>query len=118
MEINTSINNIDDYIANYPTGTQTILQKIRKTIAAAAPDATEKMSYGIPTFYLNGNLVHFGAYPRHIGFYPGAQAIADFADRIKQYNTSKGTIQFQLNEPIPYDLITEITRHRVDSKAK
>ena len=94
-------------VSNYIT--QKILEKIRQTIASVAPNATEKISYGIPTFYLNGNLVHFGAYPKHIGFYPGAQPVSDFADRIKHYNTSKGTIQFQLDEPIPYDLITEIT---------
>lgn len=111
--MNTTITTIDQYIEQYPKEVQTILQKIRQTIHKAAPKATEKMSYGIPTFALKKNLVHFGAYPKHIGFYPGAQAIVDFKDVLTPYNTSKGTVQFPLDQPIPYDLIAEITKSRV-----
>lgn len=113
MNNTDSIKTIDQYIVNYPEDVQLILKKVRQTIQDAAPEAKEKMSYGIPTFYLNGNLVHFGAYPKHIGFYPGAQALVDFAPKLKDYNTSKGTVQFQLNQPIPYDLIRDITLARV-----
>mgnify|MGYP002365984103 FL=1 len=116
--MDSSVTTIDGYIELYPKNVQQILKKIRKTIQAAAPDAKEKISYGIPTFTLNGNLVHFGAYPKHIGFYPGAQAIVDFKDKLKPYNTSKGTVQFQLDQPIPYDLIEEITRYRVAANQK
>lgn len=107
--MDTSTQTIDEYIARYPKNVQPLLQKIRLTIHQAAPGAKEKISYGIPTFTFHGNLVHFGAYPKHIGFYPGAKAIADFRDKLTDYNTSKGTVQFQLDQPIPYTLIREIT---------
>lgn len=105
---------IDEYISNFPPETQEILEKVRQTIKAVAPDAIEVISYGIPTFKLNGkNLVHFGAYDTHIGFYPGA-IVNNFADnKLKGYKTSKGTVQFPLDQPIPYDLITEITQAAV-----
>jgi len=98
---------IDEYIDNYPESVQKILQQIRETIHAAAPDAAEKISYGIPTFTFHGNLVHFAAYEHHIGFYPGARAIPEFSEELKSYNTSKGTIQFPIDKPIPLDLITK-----------
>ena len=101
--------NIDEYISNFPEETQAILTKVRQTIASVAPEATEKISYGIPTFALKKNLVHFAAYEGHIGFYPGAQAVADFADELREYDTSKGTIRFPLSQPVPYDLIKKIT---------
>lgn len=102
--------NIDEYISNFPDDTQVILQKIRQTVQKVAPEATEKISYGIPTFVFNGNLVHFSAYDKHIGFYPGAASILAFKDELMGYETSKGTIRFSLNKPIPYDLIETITK--------
>lgn len=112
MKIN-KVGTVDEFIAGFPRGTQIILEKIRQTIHQAAPEAKEKISYGIPTFTLSGNLVHFSAYEHHIGFYPGAGAIVAFADDLKAYKTSKGTVQFPLDQPIPYDLIGKITQFRV-----
>lgn len=110
--MNTDIKTIDEFIGNYPADVQDILQKIRQTIAAVAPDAKEKISYGIPTFTLNGkNLVHFSAYTSHIGFYPGAAPIKEFEKELVDYKTSKGTVQFPLDKPIPYDLIKTITKN-------
>lgn len=113
---------IDAYIALYPPKVQELLQELREQIQKAAPTATETISYGIPTFKLNGNLVHFGAYAHHIGFYPGAEAIEVFSSALSPYVVSKGTVQFQLTEPIPFDLVTKITLFRVsknqDKKTK
>ena len=114
--MNTDIKTIDQFIANYPENVQEILQKIRQTIHEVAPEAKEKISYGIPTFKLKGNLVHFSAYEHHIGFYPGAGAIVTFKDDLKAYNTSKGTVQFPLDQPIPYDLIKRVTLYRVEQQ--
>jgi len=105
--------NIDEYIALYPPDVQAILEKIRQTIRQAAPDAQEAIKYGIPTFVLHGNLVHFGAYQKHIGFYPAPTGIEQFKNELAVYGRSKGTIQFPLDEPIPYDLITRIVAFRV-----
>lgn len=104
---------IDAYIAGFPKDEQIILQKVRATIRKAAPKATEAISYGIPTFKLNGNLVHFGGFKYHIGFFPGSKAIEFFADELKKFTTSKGTIQFPLDQPLPLVLITKIVKHRV-----
>lgn len=103
---------IDAYIACFPEETQLILQKVRKTIREAAPDATEAISYGMPTFKLNGNLVHFAAYKHHIGFYPAPSGIERFKEPLSKYKSAKGSVQFQLNEPIPYALIMEIVAFR------
>ncbi len=108
-----SYKDIDEYISNYPSEVKKILQSIRQTIQKAAPEAKEKISYGIPTFALNGNLVHFAAYEHHIGFYPGASGIEDFKEDLKEYNTSKGTVQFPIDKPVPLKLIDKITRYRV-----
>ncbi len=110
---------IDEYLENFAAPSQKILQDIRETIKKAAPDATEAIKYGIPTFQLNGkNLVHFAAYEHHIGFYPGARAIPEFSEELKSYNTSKGTIQFPIDKPIPLDLITKITKFCVEQRLK
>lgn len=100
---------IDEYIANFPADIQAKLQELRTTVAQAAPEATEKISYGIPTFAWHGNLVHFAAYTHHIGFYPGAVPIEEFKDKLTGYKTSKGTIQFPLDKPLPLDLVRDIT---------
>jgi len=104
---------IDEYIAFYPDDIQAKLQKLRLVIHAAAPEATEKISYQMPTFYLNGNLVHFAAFKQHIGFFPTPSGVENFHDELSAYKTSKGTIQFPLDKPIPFDLVTRIVELRV-----
>ena len=115
----TAPKNIDEYIAGFPGEVQTILEKIRSTIKKAAPEAQEKISYQMPTFYLNGNLVHFAAFKNHIGFYPTPSGTEKFQKEISAYRAGKGSIQFPLDQPIPYDLITKIVKFRVkESQAK
>ncbi len=105
--------NIDDYIKDYPKEVRDIMEKIRKTIKEVMPDATETIGYGIPTFKLNGkNVVHFGGYDKHIGFYPAPGGLDEFEEELAQYRKGKGTAQFQLDEPIPYGLIKKITQFR------
>lgn len=105
--------NIDEYIAKFPIEVQEKLQKIRKIVRDAAPEATEKISYQMPTFYLNGNLVHFAAYKKHIGFYPTPSGITSFDEELAPYKRAKGSVIFPLDKPIPYDLIDKIVRFRV-----
>ena len=112
--MDSKVTTIEQYIAAYPAETQKILQNVRGTIARVAPDATEKIGYGIPTFVFHGNLVHFAAYAYHIGLYPGSGAIEIFQNELTQYKTSRGAIQFPLAKPIPYDLIEKITHYRVE----
>ena len=104
---------IDNYISGFPDETQVLLLKIRATIKNAAPEAGEKISYQIPTFTLNGNLVHFAAYKNHIGFYPGPSAVKEFEKDLSTFKVSKGTIQFQTGLPLPLNLITKIVKFRV-----
>ena len=109
---------IDEYIANFPKDIQAILKKIRTTIRKAAPSAGEAIKYQIPTFTLNGNLVHFAAFKEHIGFYPAPRGIDEFKDEVAIYRTGKGTLQFPLNQPIPYDLITRIVKFRAEENLR
>jgi uncharacterized protein YdhG (YjbR/CyaY superfamily) len=109
---------IDAYIASFPAEIQTILQDIRKIIQAAAPDAEEKISYQMPTFFLKGNLVHFAAFKHHIGFYPTPSGTEAFKEEIVHYQRAKGSIQFPLDEPMPLDLITRIVKMRVAENLK
>lgn len=109
----TTPKNIDEYIERYPKDVQAKLRKIRATIRTAAPTATEAISYQIPTFKLAGNLIHFAAFPKHISLFPTSSGVAKFQKELAGYETSKGTIQFPLDRPIPYGLITRITRFRV-----
>lgn len=111
-------NNIDEYIGAQPEDVQPLLQRIRETIRAAAPEATEKISWQMPTFWLGENLIHFAAFKRHIGLYPGGEATGIFAERLAGYKTSKGTIQLPLGKQIDYELITDIVRWRVEQVAK
>ena len=109
---------IDDYIETFPAQVQERLQAVRQTIRAAAPEATEKISYGIPTFALGGNLVHFAAFKKHLGFYPGAEAVVVFEAEMASYKRSKGTIQFPFDRPLPLDLIGKIVLFRVARNQK
>lgn len=109
----TNFKTIDQYIALQPEKVILILEEIRETIRNVIPEAEETISYQIPTFKYHGNLVHFAAYKNHIGFYPGASAVEAFKDDVTNYATSKGTIQFPIDEPIPLDLISKITAFRV-----
>jgi uncharacterized protein YdhG (YjbR/CyaY superfamily) len=117
IPLGAKYNTIDEYIAYFPVEIQTILILVRETIKSVAPTATEAISYGIPTFKLNGNLVHFAGYAHHIGFYPGGEGVEVFRDELTSYKTSRGTVQFPLDKPIPYDLIKKITRYRVEKNS-
>jgi uncharacterized protein YdhG (YjbR/CyaY superfamily) len=105
--------NIDEYIAGFPPKIRTVLRKMRSTIRAAAPGAEEVISYRIPAFWQNGILVYFAAFSDHISFFPTSSGVAKFQKELKGYKTSKGTIQFPLDAPIPYGLIAQITKFRV-----
>jgi uncharacterized protein YdhG (YjbR/CyaY superfamily) len=104
---------IDEYIGNHPPNVQKILQELRGIVHEMAPEAQEAISYSMPTFKLNGNLVHFAAYEKHIGFYPTPSGITAFRERLSPYRTSKGAVQFPINEQIPYDLVRDIVRFRL-----
>lgn len=111
--MNSNIDTIDAYISGFPQDTQEILQEIRKCIRKVAPEAKETIKYAMPTFVLHENLVHFAAYQNHIGFYPTPTGIESFNKELSVYKSGKGSVQFPLNEPIPYKLITEIVKYRV-----
>ena len=104
---------IDEYIVAFPKNVQSILQELRQTIREAAPEAEEGISYKIPVFKLNGNLVWFAAFKDHIGFYPRESAIEAFQDKLSAYKIGKGTVRFPINKPITFDLIKEMVRFRV-----
>src|SRR5512133_2452972 len=104
---------IDEYITGFPEKTRGILEKLRATIAKSAPDAEETINYGIPTFTLNGNLVHFAAFKNHIGFYPTPSGIEAFRKDLSVYEGAKGSVKFPLEKPLPYDLISKIVKFRV-----
>ncbi|AFV02714.1 MULTISPECIES: DUF1801 domain-containing protein [unclassified Dehalobacter] len=108
---------VDGYILQFPDETQEILRAIRNVIREAAPDAVEKISYQMPTFVLNGNLVHFAAFKNHIGFYPTPSGIEAFKQELAGYKGAKGSVQFPLNKPIPYELISKIVKYRVAENA-
>lgn len=104
---------IDEYIEDFPKDVQAILKRIRETVHKAAPKAEETISYGIPTFKLYGNLVHFAGYKSHIGFYPTPSGIEKFKKELSAYKGAKGSVQYPLDQPIPYELIARITKFRV-----
>ena len=103
----------EQYFAAFPNETQKILQQVRETIQKAAPEATEKISYAMPTFYFHGNLVHFAAYQNHLGFYALPSGNEAFQAAISKYKSGKGSIQFPINEPMPLELIAQIVQFRV-----
>ena len=104
---------VDKYVAGFPPGIRTLLKKMRATIKKAAPQATEKISYQIPTFALKGNLVHFAAFKNHIGFYPTSSAVRKFKEQLSPYAGAKGSVRFPLDKPIPFGLVTRIVKFRV-----
>jgi uncharacterized protein YdhG (YjbR/CyaY superfamily) len=114
----TAPKNIDDYIADFPPEVQALLEKVRATIRKAAPDAEEAIKYQMPTFVLNGNLVHFAAFKKHIGFYPVPSGIEKFKKELSVYEQGKGSVQFPLDQPIPYGLISKIVKFRVEENSK
>lgn len=112
------MNFIDEYIKEFSLEEQTRLNEIRKIIKEASPKAIEKISWGMPTFYLNGNLVHFAQHKSHIGFYPGESGVACFEDRLQDYKHSKGAIQFPNNKQLPKKLIEDIVHFRTEEQDK
>jgi len=103
---------VEDYIVSFPAEVQDILQHIRSIIREIVPDAEEVISYQMPTYRLNGNLVHFAAFKNHIGFYPTPSGVEAFQDELIPYQHAKGSIRFPLDRPIPYDLISRIVMFR------
>ncbi|NQX48646.1 DUF1801 domain-containing protein [Paenibacillus tritici] len=104
---------VDQYIASCAPEVQEILQTLRKVIREAAPEAEEKISYQMPTWFLHKNLVHFAAFKNHIGFYPDPSGIEAFKEELSRYKGAKGSVQFPIGEPLPYELITRIVQFRV-----
>lgn len=110
------LKDIDDYVGRYPKDVQRLLNQMRSTIKKAAPQATEKISYGVPTFALDGNLVHFAVFKNHIGFYPTPSAITAFTKELSSYRCSKGGVQFPLDELLPLTLVSRMVKFRVKEK--
>lgn len=110
--------NIDEYITEFPKDIQVLLQQMRITVQEAAPDATEKISYGMPTFFLNGNLVHFAAFKAHIGFYPVPSGIEKFKKELSKFKGAKGSVQFPYDQPLPLGLVSKIVKFRVKENTK
>jgi uncharacterized protein YdhG (YjbR/CyaY superfamily) len=104
---------IDEYIRAFPEDVQRILNELRQTIKETAPEAEETINYQIPTFTLNGNLVHFAAFERHIGFYPTPSGMDAFKKELSGYKSAKGSVQFPIDEPLPLPLIRRIVEFRV-----
>jgi uncharacterized protein YdhG (YjbR/CyaY superfamily) len=105
--------NMDEYFATFPKNVQDSLEKLRRVIRESAPQSEETISYGIPTFKLNGNLVHFAAFKNHLGFYPTPSAITAFKKGLSPYKQAKGSVQFPWDKPIPFDLVKKIVAYRV-----
>jgi len=117
-ESKNTIQTIDEYIQQFPPEIRERLHSLRKVIREAAPLAQEKISWQMPTFYLYGNLVHFAAHKKHIGLYPGVSGIEVFKDKLAEYRSSKGAVQFPNDQPLPYELIKEIVSFRVAENIK
>lgn len=109
---------IAEYIREQPEAVQPILRQLQETIHAAIPEAKEKISWSMPTFWKGHNLIQFAASQKHIGLYPGPEAVAFFADRLQAYSTSKGTIRLPLNQPMPLELIAEIAQWCEENNGK
>jgi len=109
---------IDGYIETFPESVQKLLEEMRATIKTAAPEAEEKISYQMPTFFLKGNLVHFAAYKKHIGFYPTPSGIQAFQKELSIYKNSKGSVQFPIDQPLPLELVRRIVQFRAAENLK
>jgi uncharacterized protein YdhG (YjbR/CyaY superfamily) len=107
------LKSIDEYITTFPKNVRDILEELRRVIRETAPKAEESISYGIPTFKLNGNLVHFAAFKNHIGFYPTPSAIVAFKKELAPYKQAKGSVQFPIDKPIPFGIVKRIVKYRV-----
>jgi uncharacterized protein YdhG (YjbR/CyaY superfamily) len=118
MKANPNYSTIDGYIKLFPEPVQKKLNTLRRLIGKLAPDAQEKIAYQMPTFFLNGNLVHFAAHTNHIGFYPTPSGILKFERELSKYESSKGAVQFPLQEELPLDLISRIVKFRVEENLK
>jgi uncharacterized protein YdhG (YjbR/CyaY superfamily) len=116
--MDTHYKTIDEYIKSFPADLRSILEKTRQTIHEAAPEAIEVISYQMPAFKLNGNLVYFAAHKNHIGFYPTSSGIEAFKEELTPYKFSKGSVQFPLDKPIPFDLVKKIVTFRVRENSK
>ncbi|HEX6070549.1 MAG TPA: DUF1801 domain-containing protein [Longimicrobiaceae bacterium] len=110
----TAPGSIDEYIAGFPTDVQDVLRQIRATIREVIPEATEKVSYGVPTFALHRNVVHFGGFAKHVSVYPAPRGNERFREVLSRYRGGKGTVQFPLGEPLPLELIRDIVRFLVE----
>jgi uncharacterized protein YdhG (YjbR/CyaY superfamily) len=104
----------DEYISLFPDNVQKKLKKLRRHIKQIAVGADERFSYRMPAFFMNGNLVYFAAFSRHIGFYPGADCIEKFSDKLSEYKHAKGSIRFPLDEPLPLALIKEMVEYKIN----
>lgn len=118
MDDQAKLTTVDGYIDSFPKAVQEKLVEMRRLIQTAAPEATERISYRMPAFYLDGNLVYFGAHAKHIGFYPTSSGVAKFRRELSNYKHSKGAVQFPLDEPLPARLIEKIVRFRVEENTK
>lgn len=111
-------NTVDEYISQFEPELQVLLQNVRKVIKEAAPDAVETISWQMPTYVLHGNLVHFAAHKKHIGFYPAPSGIEQFKEELSKYKGAKGSVQFPSSDPLPYELISSIVKFRVSENIK
>jgi len=118
QSIKGGFSSMDEYISTFPKEIQNMLQELRATIKAAAPEAEEKISYQIPTFFLKGNLVHFAAFKNHIGFYPTPSGIEAFKKELAIYESAKGSVQFPIDKPLPLELVRRIVKFRVAENLK
>lgn len=117
-ENKTTYQSIDEYILQFSPDIQDILKMLRKVIKEAAPDAEEKISWGMPAFTHHGSLVYFAAHKNHIGFYPAPSGIEAFKQELSEYKAAKGSVQFPITKPLPYELISKIVRFRVAENTK
>jgi uncharacterized protein YdhG (YjbR/CyaY superfamily) len=114
LQLMKKMNTVDEYIMGFDPAIQKTLRELRDLIKSEAPEATEKISYGMPTFYLKGNLVHFAAFKNHYGFFPTPSGILAFEEELVPYRSGKGTLRFPFNRPVPWDILKKIIRYRVE----
>lgn len=112
--VNTKFNTVDEYISTLPSKSKNLMKSLRKAIQQAAPQAEELISYNMPAFRLNGVLVYYAAFDKHIGFYPTPSGIEKFKKELSSFKWAKGSVQFPINRPIPYDLVKKIVKFRVE----